>query len=99
MILNWRDLAHNEAPEIHASFYDVMMASVREVNYLEVARNFRVNIQPAPQSRGAGIKITLKMGVGGGSPQITSIIFFYLYRVGGPIGHKHITATICRIDI
>jgi hypothetical protein len=37
---NLSDLAHNEAPEIQASFYsDVMMASVREVNYLEVARS------------------------------------------------------------
>jgi hypothetical protein len=37
---NLSDLAHNEAPELHASFYsDVMMASVREVNYLEVARS------------------------------------------------------------
>jgi hypothetical protein len=37
---NLSDLAHNEAPELHASFYsDVMLASVREVNYLEVARS------------------------------------------------------------
>jgi hypothetical protein len=35
-----RELAHNEAPEIQASFYsDVMMASVREVNYDEVAEH------------------------------------------------------------
>jgi hypothetical protein len=35
-----RELAHNEAPEIQASFYsDVMMASVREVNYHEVAEH------------------------------------------------------------
>ena len=34
------DMANDEAPEIQASFYsDVMMASVREVNYLEVARS------------------------------------------------------------
>ena len=38
---NLSDLAHNEAPEMHASFYsDVMMASVREVNYLEVAKSY-----------------------------------------------------------
>jgi hypothetical protein len=37
---NLSDLAHNEAPELHASFYsDIMMASVREVNYLEIARS------------------------------------------------------------
>jgi hypothetical protein len=35
-----RDLAMDEAPEIQASFYsDVMMASVREVNYYEVAKS------------------------------------------------------------
>jgi len=33
-------LAMDEAPEIQASFYaDVMMASVREVNYYEVAKS------------------------------------------------------------
>ena len=37
---NLRDLAMDEAPEIQASFYsDVMMASVREVNYYEVAQS------------------------------------------------------------
>ena len=37
---NLRDLAMYEAPEIQASFYsDVMMASVREVNYYEVAQS------------------------------------------------------------
>jgi len=35
-----RELATEEAPEIQASFYsDVMMASVREVNYYEVAKS------------------------------------------------------------
>jgi len=34
-----RELATEEAPEIQASFYsDVMMASVREVNYYEIAQ-------------------------------------------------------------
>ena len=34
------ELAHKEAPEIKASFYsDVMMASVREVDYYEVAKS------------------------------------------------------------
>jgi Txe/YoeB family toxin of Txe-Axe toxin-antitoxin module len=33
------DLAHKEAPEIQGFYSDVMMASVREVNYLEVARS------------------------------------------------------------
>ena len=37
---NLRYLATEEAPEIQASFYsDVMMASVREVNYYEVAKS------------------------------------------------------------
>ena len=35
-----RELATEEAPEIEASFYsDVMMASVREVDYYEVAKS------------------------------------------------------------
>ena len=35
-----RELATEEAPEIKASFYsDVMMASVREVDYYEVAKS------------------------------------------------------------
>ena len=35
-----RELATEEAPEIQASFYsDVMMASVREVDYYEVAKS------------------------------------------------------------
>jgi len=34
------DIAHEEAPELKTSFYsDVMMASVREVNYHEVAKH------------------------------------------------------------
>ncbi len=37
---NLSDLAHNEAPELKASFYsDVMNASIREVNYLEIAKS------------------------------------------------------------
>ena len=37
---NLKYLAIEEAPEIQASFYsDVMMASVREVNYYEVAQS------------------------------------------------------------
>ena len=33
------DITHEEAPELKTSFYsDVMMASVREVNYHEVAK-------------------------------------------------------------
>ena len=37
---NLRYLATEEAPEIQASFYsDVMMASVREVDYYEVAKS------------------------------------------------------------
>jgi hypothetical protein len=36
-----RELATEEAPEIETSFYsDVMMASVREVNYYEVAKAY-----------------------------------------------------------
>ena len=35
-----KNMANDEAPEIQASFYsDVMMASVREVNYYEVAQS------------------------------------------------------------
>ena len=35
-----RELAHNEAPELETSFYsDVMMASVREVDYYEIAKS------------------------------------------------------------
>ena len=35
-----RELATEEAPELETSFYsDVMMASVREVNYHEVAKH------------------------------------------------------------
>jgi hypothetical protein len=34
------DITHEEAPELKTSFYsDVMMASVREVNYHEVAKH------------------------------------------------------------
>ena len=34
------DITHEEAPELKTSFYsDVMMASVREVNYYEVAQS------------------------------------------------------------
>tara|TARA_R110002060_G_scaffold22097_1_gene29981 strand:- start:196 stop:477 length:282 start_codon:yes stop_codon:yes gene_type:complete len=34
------DITHEEAPELETSFYsDVMMASVREVNYHEVAKH------------------------------------------------------------
>ena len=35
-----RDIAHDQAPELKMSFYsDVMMASVREVNFHEVAKH------------------------------------------------------------
>ena len=35
-----RDITHDQAPELKMSFYsDVMMASVREVNYHEVAEH------------------------------------------------------------
>ena len=34
------DITHEEAPELKTSFYsDIMMASVREVNYHEVAKH------------------------------------------------------------
>ena len=44
-----RELATEEAPELETSFYsDVMMASVREVNYHEVAKHLLEEQQPPP---------------------------------------------------
>ena len=43
------DITHEEAPELKTSFYsDVMMASVREVNYHEVAKHLLEEQQPPP---------------------------------------------------
>jgi len=48
-----RTLAEDEAPELKTSFYsDVINASIKEVNYLEIAKSYLEPYTPAPVGGG-----------------------------------------------
>ena len=51
-----RTLAEDEAPELKTSFYsDVINASIKEVNYLEIAKSYLEPYTPAPVGGGEQI--------------------------------------------